>query len=220
MHRSRPAAYRRLVPTSPRFELTVPDVRRHASWLEAAAEFAATGEFAHGSGLTPDGEQPRPGRPAWRPGELTDPARFAAFVADLHSLTDPDVVRPIGMVPDTKLWITDGERYLGAVSIRHELNDFLLQTGGHIGYSVRPSSRRQGLATAALRRALVLAGAAPIGLTRALVTCEEGNAASAGVIERCGGVLEDVRGIMRRYWIAVTPDEKAPTLGAEASSPA
>lgn len=204
--------------TPPSFELTLPDVRWHASWLEAAAEFAATGEFPHGSGLTPDGKQPLAGMPAWRQGELADPARFAAFVTDLRSLTDPDVVRPLGLVPDTKLWITDGDRYLGAVSLRHELNDFLLQTGGHIGYSVRPTSRRQGLATAALRGALERAAAAPLSLTRVLLTCEEGNAASASVIERCGGVLEDVRGTMRRYWITVNPDEKAPTLRPDAGS--
>jgi len=38
------------------------------------------------------------------------------------------------------------------------------------------------------------------------VTCDDNNAASRRVIERCGGVLEDVRltesgGTTRRYWI-------------------
>jgi predicted acetyltransferase len=40
-----------------------------------------------------------------------------------------------------------------------------------------------------------------------LVTCDEDNLASIAVIERCGGVLEDVRpdpdgAPKRRYWIA------------------
>ncbi len=182
------------------FELSVPHVRWHTSWLEAAAEFAATGEFQHGSGLTPDGEPPfRPELPAWRPAELTDPGRFAAFVAHLRRLEDPGVVRPLALVPDTKLWLTRGEVYLGALSLRHELNEYLFEQGGHIGYSVRPSMRRRGLATATLQRALVLAGS--LGLARVLVTCERTNLGSAAVIERCGGVLEDVRGAMRRYWI-------------------
>ncbi len=171
-----------------------------ASWLEAAAEFTALGEFQHGSGLTPDGEAPRVGGSAWRPAELADPVRFAAFVAHLRSLTREDV-RPLGLVPDTKLWITSAETYLGAVSLRHELNDFLLSTGGHIGYSVRPSARRRGLATAALRESLRLAR--DLGLAQVLVTCVEDNVASRRTIERAGGELEDVRNGMRRYWITL-----------------
>lgn len=182
--------------------LTTPDLALHRSWLEAAAEFAAEGGYMHGSGLTPDGEEPRTGGPAWRPADLADPDRFAAFLAHLRSLEDPDVVRRLGMVPDSKLWITVADpqpRYLGAVSLRHELNAFLLEHGGHIGYSVRPSARRRGVATQALR--LTLGLAAERGIDRVLVTCEQDNPASARTIERCGGVLEDVRGTLRRYWI-------------------
>jgi predicted acetyltransferase len=56
-----------------------------------------------------------------------------------------------------------------------------------------------------LEQALVVARAA--GVEDVLVTCDDDNAASAAIIERAGGVLEDVRarpdGIgMRRYWIA------------------
>ncbi len=189
------------LPATLRFDLTAPAVSLQASWLEAASEFAALGEFQHGSGLTPDGEAPRFGGTAWRPAELADPERFAAFVAHLRGLDREDVVRPLGMVPDTKLWITSGETYLGAVSVRHELNDFLLAVGGHIGYSVRPSARRRGLATGALRRSLDVARG--LGLARVLVTCVEDNEGSRRTIEGAGGELEDVRDGMRRYWITL-----------------
>jgi len=33
------------------------------------------------------------------------------------------------------------------------------------------------------------------------VTCDDDNVASVRVIEACGGVLEDVRGVKRRYWV-------------------
>ncbi len=97
---------------------------------------------------------------------------------------------PPGYVPATFLvGVADG-RLVGRVSIRHRLNEHLAHVGGHIGYGVRPAFRRRGYATAMLREALVIAG--DLGIDAALVTCDDTNAASAGVIERCGGVLQDV----------------------------
>ena len=74
---------------------------------------------------------------------------------------------------------------------------------GHIGYSVRPSARRQGHATAALRRSLKVARER-LGLERVLVTCAEDNPASRTVIEACGGTYEDSREHTRRYWITTS----------------
>ncbi|MEZ5097877.1 MAG: GNAT family N-acetyltransferase [Nocardioides sp.] len=96
-------------------------------------------------------------------------------------------------------WIADDGDLVGFLAIRHALNDFLREEGGHIGYSVRPSRRREGHATLAL--ALALAEARALGIERALVTCDTDNVASARTIERNGGVLEDVRHGKRRYWI-------------------
>ncbi len=105
----------------------------------------------------------------------------------------------------THWWIVEDDTYLGAVDLRHRLNGFLLDAGGHIGYSVRPSARRRGLATWAL--GAVLPEARAMGLERALVTCDDDNVASARSIESNGGVLEDVRttevGRKRRYWITL-----------------
>ena len=77
--------------------------------------------------------------------------------------------------------------------------------GGHIGYGVRPASRRRGYATGILRQSLQVAGA--LGIGRVLITCDEDNLASAAVIERCGGLLDStVPGeagarAKRRYWV-------------------
>lgn len=105
-------------------------------------------------------------------------------------------------VPSDYWWITDGEDVVGFIAIRHRLNEHLLVEGGHIGYSVRRSRRRQGHATRAL--GLALARARELGIDRALLTCDEDNQASAGTIEAQGGVLEDVRNGRRRYWIALS----------------
>ncbi len=107
-------------------------------------------------------------------------------------------------MPATFLLARVGGDLVGRVSIRHELNDFLAEFGGHIGYAVRPQFRRRGHATEILRQALVVARGE--GVERVLVTCDDGNSASQHVIERCGGALEDARLTdngkrTRRYWI-------------------
>lgn len=94
---------------------------------------------------------------------------------------------------------------VGRVSIRHELTPFLFELGGHVGYAVAPQFRRRGHATEILRQSVQRLRV--LGVDRVLVTCADGNAASSATIERCGGVLEDVRvpgsggGARRRYWI-------------------
>jgi len=110
-----------------------------------------------------------------------------------------------GRVPSSFLVAHADEDIVGRVSIRHELNALLRDFGGHIGYCVRPAFRRRGHATEILRQGLVIARS--LGIADVLVVCDEDNASSAKVIERLGGVLEDVRTDpegtpMRRYWIA------------------
>ena len=70
---------------------------------------------------------------------------------------------------------------LGGIALRHTFDDDL----GHIGYGVRPSARRRGLASWALGEVLVEARAA-LGVDRVLVPCLSDNTASARTIERCG----------------------------------
>lgn len=171
--------------------LITPTVELHDAWLAMRDEWGG-GAHQHGSGLRPDDE-------------VDTPAGFAAWVAKLRRLGDESVPPPEGWVHAAFWWIAadDDGALLGAIALRYRLTDFLLDAGGHIGYGVRPSARGRGVATWALGAALVEARAR--GLDRVLVTCDETNPASARVIERNGGVLEDVRdtalGRKRRYWI-------------------
>ncbi|MDR6978462.1 putative acetyltransferase [Streptomyces sp. 3330] len=173
-------------------ELTAPTCRLQRSWLAARDEWPP-GAHQDGTGL----------RLAPPDGELVDPVVFAAWVERLRQQSDRSMALGEGRVHATHWWIVDGDSYLGAVDLRHYLNALLLDVGGHIGYSIRPSFRRRGVATWAL--GAVLPEARAIGLDRVLVTCDDGNIGSARSIERNGGVLEDVRttsaGIKRRYWI-------------------
>jgi predicted acetyltransferase len=111
----------------------------------------------------------------------------------------------VGLVPAAQLAADVDGVIVGRVSIRFQLNKDLARFGGHIGYGVLPDHRRRGYATEILHQALVIARSE--GLTRVLVTCAEGNVASARVIEKCGGVLEGVVAgetgteRLRHYWI-------------------
>lgn len=108
-------------------------------------------------------------------------------------------------VTDSTFFCLDEERDLvvGAVNIRHYLNDFLLQYGGHIGDGVRPSERRKGIATGMI--ALALEECKKLGIYKVLMVCDKDNIGSAKSIINNGGILEDepvVDGIpQQRYWI-------------------
>ncbi|MDO4432835.1 MAG: GNAT family N-acetyltransferase, partial [Aerococcaceae bacterium] len=92
-------------------------------------------------------------------------------------------------------------RALGFLHLRLRLNDFLLEKGGHIGYSIRPSERGKGYAKEQLR--LGLLECPQKNIQRVLITCSETNPASRATILANGGVLEDVRQGTERYWVEV-----------------
>lgn len=112
---------------------------------------------------------------------------------------------PDGYVPATFLVAEVEGQIVGRSSIRHELNDYLRERGGHIGYGVRPAFRKLGYATEILRQSLIIAR--NLGIESALVTCDDDNIGSSKVIEKCGGVLENVieledKVMLRRYWVS------------------
>ena len=110
-------------------------------------------------------------------------------------------------VAQTTYWLVDGNNFIGEIGIRHELNDFLLQYGGNIGYGIRYSCWGKGYGTKML--ALALKKAKSIGLDKVLITCNDDNLASAKVIEKNNGKLENIVEntidgktiLTRRYWI-------------------
>ena len=96
-----------------------------------------------------------------------DQADIHDFPAYLDSLELTEAVP--GLVPDSTFFCLDKERNIlvGAINIRHYLNDHLLKFGGHIGDGVRPSERRKGIATRMI--ALGLEECKKLGITRVLI---------------------------------------------------
>jgi len=169
-------------------ELVEPAARYEASYRAAMDEFVAEGR---------DDEV----------GSLDEHPSFGSFVDELRDHAAGRGL-PSGWVAGSELWLVDGDAFLGRVQIRHELTDALRRYGGHVGYSIRPSARRQGHATTALR--LALPRCLALGVRDVLVTCDETNAASRRVIAANGGVLEDVIQLegrsapTMRFWIDAT----------------
>jgi len=99
-------------------------------------------------------------------------------------------------------------KVVGIVDIRHELNDFLLSYGGHIGYNILPTERRKGYAKQML--SLALKECVKLKIDKVLITCDKENIGSYKTIKYNGGILENEvedkpklgkSGVIQRYWI-------------------
>ncbi len=174
--------------------LAPPTAQVRLSFLAAMDEFRAEGRGAWADD-TMLGREIREFGVAWH-----DPAAFQEYVGYLRAQAKEDSPRRPGHVPATTLWWVAGDEFLGRLAIRHRLTPRLLDLGGHIGYDVKPSTRRRGHATAMLAAALPVARA--LGIDPALVTCDAANLGSRRVIEANGGLLEDRRGRELRFWVA------------------
>lgn len=133
-----------------------------------------------------------------------DPSNFKQMVQSLLD-NEKGVNLAEGWVPDSTYWLVNHDRRIvGAVNIRHQLTERLLNSGGHIGYGIRPSDRRKGYATKLL--ALSLEKAKELGLNKVLVVCDKTNLGSLKVIVNNGGTpdsdfIEDNGNTIKRFWI-------------------
>ena len=132
----------------------------------------------------------------------TDYHDFEKYLSSLEVNDDSN-----GLVPDSTFFCLDLERdiFVGAVNIRHYLNESLLLNGGHIGDGVRPSERRKGIASKMI--SLALDECKKLGIKKVLMVCDKNNVGSAKSIMNNGGVLENEvveDGVtQQRYWIKI-----------------
>ena len=114
-----------------------------------------------------------------------------------------ETVTPGFVTAHTFFAVNDTDKIVGVINARHELNDYLLNFGGHIGYSVRKSERRKGYGKKMLN--YISEFLFSLGLEKVLITCDKNNIASKRTIESCGGILEneviEESRITLRYWI-------------------
>ena len=169
-------------------KLELPNEARKDSYLSLVAEFIECGE---------------PLIPFPMSFANTD---FAAFLKEMEDCAQGIGV-PDGFVPHETFWLVVDDCEVVAVSnLRLHLTESLKKDGGHIGYGVRPSTRRLGYATILLTE--TLKKARERGIPNTLVTCYKGNIGSAKAIIKNGGILdseelmEGHQDIMQRYWVA------------------
>ena len=93
-------------------------------------------------------------------------------------------------VPSSLLFAFFGSALVGRYSFRPHLTPELEAYAGHVGYGVLPEYRRMGVATRLLKHAMAH-GAKTYNIEHLIVTCDEGNLASQGVITKCGGQYLD-----------------------------
>ena len=123
---------------------------------------------------------------------------------ELNKRSCEDTV-PKGLVPSsTYLGVREKDNYIvGMIDIRHYLNEYLTQAGGHIGYGVRKTERNKGYAKQMLK--LALEKCKELKIKKVLITCDEDNIASEKVILSANAKLEDIRNVdgenKKRFWI-------------------
>ena len=126
------------------------------------------------------------------------------WLEELKKRSCEDTV-PKGLVPSsTYLAVREKDNYIvGMIDIRHYLNEYLTQVGGHIGYGVRKTERNKGYAKQMLK--LALEKCKELKIKKVLITCDEDNIASEKVILSVNAKLEDIRNVdgenKKRFWI-------------------
>ena len=143
----------------------------------------------------------------------TNHSPWAIFKNDYHDFDNylnemikQETLKEDNHVPATTYFALDLDRniFVGAINIRHYLNERLLKDGGHIGDGIRPSERRKGYATEMIRLALPICK--ELGIDKVLMVCYKDNIGSQKSIVNNGGILEneipsDDGKIDQRYWI-------------------
>lgn len=102
-------------------------------------------------------------------------------------------------VPQTHYWLFENDRPVGCGNLRHFLTDKLLEQGGNIGYTIRPSDRNKGLGKILL--SLLIEEGRKMGIKRFLLTIQNQNTPSLHVALANGGKIEKTTEERSYVWI-------------------
>src|SRR4029453_3488020 len=103
--------------------LVEPSPRYKAAILDAVAEMQAIGE--------------------WDISPTAFAERFDDILREIAAAKDPATAPP-GVVPYEDFWLMHDDTWIGQLTLRLQLTEQFLHSGGHIGFAVRPSKRGGG----------------------------------------------------------------------------
>lgn len=117
---------------------------------------------------------------------IKDVTNYEEKIKELENASNGILDNPT-FVPYTCYIGLVNNKIVGVGSLRHYLNDYLKEFGGHIGYSIRPSERKKGYGTKMLE--LLKEEAKKMEIKELLITCYSDNFGSQKVITNNGGVF-------------------------------
>ena len=178
-----------------KFYLELPSIERKNDALEYIEEFYKYNSEIHGTGILDR--------------SLKAGMTYEEWLDNNMKLHKAAYALEKGLVPAYTYFFVreDDNKIIGMIDLRLELNDYLRNFGGHIGYSIRPTERKKGYNKINLY--LVLQEAQRYNLDKVLITCADYNEGSRKTILSLGGNYEkntfdeSDNETMELYWIDI-----------------
>lgn len=158
-----------------KFYFESPSLERKNEIIEYLDEFVEYGSNINGSGSLD---------------KIYDGYTFEEALERCLNMENEEYSKRYGRCPaKTFLLIRESDnKIVGTINIRWNLNEKMLQFGGHIGYGIRPTERRKGYNKINLY--LGILEARRLGLEKVMLDCDVNNLGSDRTLKALGGKLE------------------------------
>lgn len=116
-----------------KFYLAIPSLERKEEAIEYINEFYKYESQIHGTGSLDR--------------ELKKGKSYEEWLDNSLKIHDKEYAYAKGLVPSFTYFLIreEDDKIVGMVDLRLELNDYLRNIGGHIGYSIRPTERKKDI---------------------------------------------------------------------------
>lgn len=157
-----------------KFYLEEPTIKRKEDAIDYISEFLKYESDINGAGLLD---------------RYLKEESYENWLIYLSKVQNKDYAYSINFVPNKTFFLIrcEDNKIVGMINIRLELNEKLKNSGGHIGYSVRPTERRKGYNKINLY--LGLKKCYEYNIKNALLDCVVSNLGSVKTIQALGGKL-------------------------------
>ena len=177
-----------------KFYLELPTIERKQEALDYLQEHVDNGSDLNGTGGLKD---------------CLEGITYEEWLDDVIKFQEKEYAESKNKVPGTTFFTIreSDNKIVGMVNLRHYLNDYLKNFGGHIGYGIRPTERRKGYAKIQLY--LCLLEAKKLKIDRVRIDCIDTNIGSEKTMQALGGIYErstyikEKNKTLKKYWINV-----------------